>query len=109
MFVYSNNGVYYQTITVYEEEYHTVTYIENISITYDYKNTERIFLLILRRKDDAGYGFVLSLRRLLGWILITDNGMSCLESFKLIVHIMYIFHTIDDEKLLRACITNFGL
>ena len=109
MFVYRNDGTNYQTITVYEEEYHTGTYIENISITYDYKNTERIFLLVLRRKDDAGYGFVLSLRRLIGWLLITDNGMSCLESFKLIVHIMKVFHTISDEKLLRVCVQNFGL
>lgn len=109
MFVYSNNGVYYQTITVYEEEYHSGTYVEKIDITYDYKNTERRFWLVLRRKNDSGYRIILSLRRLLGWLLITDNGMSCLESFKLIVHIMYIFHTIDDEKLLRACITNFGL
>ena len=109
MFVYRNDGTNYQTITVYEEEYHNGTYIEKISITYDYKNMGRIFWIVLRRKDDVGYSFVLSLRRLMGWLLINDHGMSCWESFKLIVHIMYIFHTIDDGKLLRACITNFGL
>ena len=110
MFVYRRSGNKNDVaITVYEEDYHVGNFIEKISIIYNYTHAERVFRIMLSGKNGSGYSFVLSLRRLLGWLLINDHGMSLLESFKFVVHIMHVFHTINNRKLLIACIENFGL
>ena len=107
MFVYDVYNGIAQWILIYEDTVHYCSHENTIRIFYKYsENRKDVFI-------DNGPGrratFSCSWWRFLGWIMMTRQTTSVVEAIKLFAYMILVMRQIDNKKLFRICIDEFGI